>query len=63
MDKYKAALQAADEPRRGGLDGRGNLTQAGLVSFCNFFLSSCVDRVVFMKSLFEPAELQRRMEI
>lgn len=63
VDKYKAALQAADEPRRGDLDGRGNLTQAGLVSFCTFFLSSCVDQVVFMESLFEPTELQRRMEI
>jgi Fic family protein len=63
VDKYKAALQAADEPRRGDLDGRGNLTQAGLVSFCTFFLSSCVDQAVFMESLFEPTELQRRMEI
>ena len=63
VDNYKAALQAADEPRRGDLDGRGNLTQAGLVEFSTFFLTSCVDQVVFMESLFEPAELQRRMEI
>ncbi|MHC2336987.1 Fic family protein [Bradyrhizobium sp. USDA 4454] len=63
VDKYKAGLQAADEPRRGDLDGRGNLTQAGLVDFCTFFLSSCVDQIVFMESLFEPTELQRRMEI
>lgn len=63
VDQYKAALQSADEPRRGDLDGRGNLTQSGLVDFCTFFLSSCVDQVVFMESLFEPAELQRRMEI
>jgi Fic family protein len=63
VDKYKAALQAADEPRHGDLDGRGNLTQAGLVDFSTFFLSSCVEQVVFMESLLEPAELQRRMEI
>ena len=63
VDQYKAALQAADEPRRGDLDGRGNLTQSGLVDFCTFFLSSCVDQVVFMESLLEPAEFQRRMEI
>lgn len=31
---YKANLQAADEPRRGDLDGRGNLTMAGLIGFC-----------------------------
>jgi Fic family protein len=63
VDNYKAALQAADEPRRGDLDGRGNLTQSGLVDFCAFFLASCVDQVVFMESLFERTELQRRMEI
>lgn len=63
VDKYKAALQAADEPRRGDLDGRGNLTQSGLVDFCTFFLTSCVDQIAFMESLFEPAELQRRIEI
>lgn len=63
VDTYKAALQSADQPRRGDLDGRGNLTQSGLVDFCVFFLSSCVDQMVFMESLFEPTELQRRMEI
>src|SRR5579871_551061 len=30
VDKYKAHLASADAPRRGDLDGRGNLTQAGL---------------------------------
>jgi Fic family protein len=63
VDQYKAALQSADQPRRGDLDGRGNLTQSGLADFCTFFLSSCIDQVVFMESLFEPTELQRRMEI
>lgn len=63
VDTYKAALQSVDQPRRGDLDGRGNLTQSGLVDFCVFFLSSCVDQMVFMESLFEPTELQRRMEI
>lgn len=63
VDKYKAELQSADEPRRGDLDGRGNLTQAGLVSFCMFFLSACIDQVAFMESVLEPTELQRRMEI
>jgi Fic family protein len=63
VDSYKAHLQAADEPRRGDLDGRGNLTQSGLVDFCAFFLSGCIDQITFMENLFEPAELQRRMEI
>ena len=33
---YKKALQAADEPRRGDLDGRGNLTLSGLEAFSSF---------------------------
>jgi Fic family protein len=60
---YKANLQAADEPRRGDLDGRGNLTMAGLIDFCKFFLTTCVDQVDFMAGLLEPEELLRRMEI
>ncbi len=63
VDQYKKLLAAADEPRRGDLDGRGNLTQAGLNEFCHFFLGTCVDQVVFMENLLEPAELLRRIEI
>lgn len=63
VDRYKAALQEADEPRRGDLDGRGNLTQSGLKAFCTFFLTSCVDQIDFMESLLQPTELLRRMEI
>lgn len=60
---YKGALQAADEPRRGDLDGRGNLTLVGLEEFSSFFLTTCLDQVAFMGSLFEPQELLGRMEI
>lgn len=60
---YKTALQAADEPRRGDLDGRGNLTSSGLTAFCRFFLEICLDQVVFMEGLFQPAELLNRMEL
>jgi Fic family protein len=63
VTEYKSRLQAADEPRRGDLDGRGNLTLAGLVDFCRFFLTACVDQVDFMGELLEPSELLRRMEI
>ena len=63
VDEYKSRLAAADGRRRGDRDGRGNLTQAGLEAFCQFFLSTCVDQVVFMEKLLEPSELLRRMEI
>lgn len=63
VDQYKQMLGAADEPRRGDLDGRSNLTQQGLNQFCDFFLATCVDQVSFMENLLEPAELLRRIQI
>lgn len=63
VEEYKRQLMAADEPRRGDLDGRGNLSQAALEGFCVYFLETCIDQVAFMESLLEPAELLRRMEV
>jgi Fic family protein len=63
VSRYKTLLMAADEPRHGDLDGRGNLSQAALIEFCQFFLSICVDQVEYMRSILEPSELLRRMEI
>lgn len=61
--RYKGLLMAADGPRRGDRDGRGNLTQAGLIEFCDFFLRTCLDQVRYMTSILEPQELLRRMEL
>jgi len=55
---YKQLLMVADGPRDGDRDGRGNLTQRGLVVFSQFFL----DRIAFMTELLEPEALLRRME-
>jgi Fic family protein len=62
-ERYKGLLMAADEPRRGDLDGRGSLSQSALIEFCQFFLAACVDQVEFMRSILEPSELLRRIEI
>ncbi len=62
-DKYKNSLAMADDPRRGDLDGRGNLTHQGLVDFCKFFLGICIDQVEYMASILEPSDLLRRVEI
>ncbi len=35
--EYKVALSRADAPRRNDLDGRGNLSNEGLIFFCRFF--------------------------
>jgi Fic family protein len=60
---YKSQLAAADAPRQGDLDGRGNLSERGLRGFCTFFLERCLDQVNFMQSLLEPVELLNRMAI
>lgn len=61
--EYKRLLMAADESRKGDLDGRGALSQSALIEFCQFFLDSCLDQVRYMRELLEPSELQRRMEL
>jgi Fic family protein len=61
--EYKRLLMAADEPRKGDLDGRGALSQSALLEFCAFFLECCLDQVRYMRELLAPAELQRRIEL
>ena len=63
VDAYKSLLSRADEPRRGDLDGRGNLTLAGLTDFTVFFLRTCVDQVKFMEQLMRPEDFLGRIEI
>jgi Fic family protein len=62
-DRYKVLLARADGPREGDRDGRGNLTQRGLIEFCKFFLDRSIDQVRFMSGLLEPTTLLTRMEI
>ena len=59
--KYKALLQAADEHRRGDLDGRGNLTQAGLVQWIEYTLEVCLDQVEFMARQLDVQGMQDRI--
>ena len=67
--RYKSLLIAADQPRhddhddRDDLDGRGNLSEKALVEFSQFFLETCIDQIEYMRSILEPAELLRRMQI
>ncbi|MCO6431603.1 MAG: Fic family protein [Deltaproteobacteria bacterium] len=58
---YKLRLAAADRWREGDTDGRGSLSLKGLVEFCEFFLSVCIDQVKFMESLLEPSTLVDRV--
>jgi Fic family protein len=50
-ESYRAYLAAADSPREGDLDGRGNLSDRTLTEFCKFFLEICLDQAQYMDSL------------
>ena len=63
VEAYKAALENADSPRRGDMDGRGSLSEQALLEFCEFFLKTCLDQVDFMTRLLSMEELLSRMEI
>ncbi|AMV73202.1 Fic family protein [Desulfuromonas carbonis] len=58
---YKSALTWADAPRRNDLDGRGNLSNEGLVKFCRFFLEVCLDQVDYMGTLLQLDGLVERV--
>lgn len=62
VNDYKAALQEADSPRHGDLDGRGNLSAKGLENFCTFFLTVCLDQIAYMDTLLQPTELGKRIQ-
>lgn len=48
-DQYRNALAAADSQRQGSTDGRGNLSARALGDFCEFFLSTMLDQIRFMR--------------
>jgi Fic family protein len=58
---YKTALTWADAPRRNDLDGRGNMSNEGLIQFCRFFLEICLDQVEYMGGLLRLEELSQRI--
>ncbi|WP_253273626.1 Fic family protein [Collimonas arenae] len=59
---YYAKLINADAPRRGDLDGRGNLTAAGLTEWVDFFLGICEDQVNFMTRMLDLDGMKQRIE-
>jgi len=60
--RYYAGLAAADQGRRGDLDGRGNLSDAALADFCVFFLETMLDQIRFMSGLLSLSALRTRVE-
>lgn len=58
---YYVALASADRPRDGDLDGRGNLSEAGLIDFAAFFLEICLDQARFMRGLLSLEGMKDRI--
>ncbi len=61
VDTYYARLGDADSPRRGDYDGRGNLSEAGLISFARYFLETCLDQVTFMGDMLALNQFRERL--
>ena len=61
VQEYKTLLANCDLPRRGDLDGRGSLSEEAQAEFTRFFLTVCIDQVIFMDSLMQPDHLRTRI--
>jgi Fic family protein len=59
--KYYELLANADLPRRNDLDGRGYLSEEGLIAFCDYFLDICIDQAAFMNQLLEMQTMKDRI--
>jgi Fic family protein len=58
---YCAQLVAADEPRAGDLDGRGNLSEQGLMDWLTYVLGLCMDQVTIMEKMLALDGMRDRM--
>ena len=61
VQTYYERLADADSPRRGDYDGRGNLSEEGLVRFAKFFLETCLDQVTFMGEMLALDQFRQRL--
>ncbi len=61
QDTYYARLANADKPRRGDLDGRGQLTQAGLFEFVGFMLETCLDQMRYTEQALNVSNMRERL--
>lgn len=61
VERYYALLADADAPRRGDLDGRGNLSEQALVAWIDYVLDVCIDQVRFMAAMLDLSSMERRI--
>jgi Fic family protein len=59
---YKKFLALADQPRQGDYDGRGQLSEKGLVTFCDYMLDAAIDQVDYISDLLDLSRLKKRID-
>ena len=60
---YYAALSSADMERQGSNDGRGILSDKGLLKFTEYFIQTALDQVKYFSGLLEPQKLNERIDV
>jgi Fic family protein len=61
-DQYRTLLARADAVRQGDFDGRGLLTERGLLEFCDFMLDTAIDQVDYIGNLLQLDKLKDRIQ-
>ena len=59
--RYCELLANADLPRHNDLDGRGPLSEEGLIAFCDYFLDTCIEQAAFMSQLLDMQFMRDRI--
>jgi Fic family protein len=62
VDQYRQSLAYADSPRQGDLDGRGNLSEKGLVSWIDVYLDVCLVQVKFQREMLSLPAIKHRIQ-
>lgn len=60
-ETYYGLLNNAALQRRTDYDGRGPLSQGGLIAFSHWFIETCIDQAAFMRNLLDLKGLHSRL--
>ena len=60
-DAYCEHLITADRRRKGNYDGRGVLSESGLVEFIAFCMNLCLDQIGFMEGMLQIRAFEARL--
>lgn len=62
-EEYYRALSAADHHRKGDRDGRGLLSDSGLITYLEYFISTALKQVRYFTGLLDSNQLKQRVDI